>query len=425
MVVCTKTCVDSRLMRIAKMMLKTFAVVAMILFALANASAEEELTFATRQIVNAGSWPGALEATGLVDAESLSMQSLTRIIYQQRQRKMRFRFAAELYGGFDSMGIGGSSGNWQTARGRSGYKAFRTDGHYRQNSRQTFGSEIEQLELSFGAGSVDFQVGRQPVSFGTSHYVSVLDVLAPFQPGYLDSSYKPGIDAIRMRTVSGTTGEIELIFAGAADSSDNAVFLRWRDTFSGFDFELLGGRFRQRKMFGIGWEGERRRVNLWGEAALYQRIAADQNFGGFSGTYAFSGIFGFEKETGKKWRHGLAFMHQDLGARSADNLMAVQGTLPFVQGWAHLGGADYLIANSSREISPLINLNFNTMLNLHDHSALYQPVLNISLSDESDIAFFAWLRSGRTPCHRAGQIQLKSEFASFPAGLGLIYRRYF
>ncbi len=65
----------------------------------------------------------------------------------------------------------------------------------------------ERLKLSRGFGAFDVDIGRQPVTLGTSHFVGVLDVLAPFPPGDLDATYKPGIDAVRVRTLIGEEGE--------------------------------------------------------------------------------------------------------------------------------------------------------------------------------------------------------------------------
>lgn len=384
-------------------------------------------SIATRQIFNSSHWPQVFQRLQGISAATWQLQSLNRFIFTEKKADFRLKFEAELFGTHSSFGFSNRSANWQTDREIGGFKAIRTDSTWLKRDHDRIGTEIERFEISFSLGDFDLQLGRQPVSFGTSHYVSVMDILTPFQPGYLDSSFKPGIDALRFRTISGTTGELELILAAAENSGDNAILGRWRDTFAGFDIEIVGGRMRKRNFFSAGWEGERKQINFWGEIGLFARkSSSDQNFGGFSNKLAGSWIMGIEKDTGRDWRHGIAYFHQDFGARTSQNISKAYATLPFTQGWAFLAASDYLIVNSNKEVSPLINFNLNSMLSLVDRSILIQPVLNISLDDESDISLFGWFNSGAKPeMNGLAQPGFPSEFGAFPTGAGFILRRYF
>jgi len=389
--------------------------------------ADDNLSFATRQIVSFSDYPTAWQQSGLAPDNACNFQSLTRIIHQQRNDNFRLKIEFELSSFYSSLEQNSNpSGGWLVAGRRSGFKAFKTDAWHSYNSKWRATSELERFEFAFTANNLDFQIGRQPVSFGTSHFVSLLDVLAPFNPGYLDSSYKPGVDALRIRKIAGQTGEMELIVAAARNSADSAVIGRYRNTFSGFDIEALAGRFWQRNFIGVGWEGEKRQVNCWGEAALFQRNNdKDPHLGGFSDHLAGSWIIGFEKSVGPRWRSGIACMHQDFGARKPDDILLAYGSRPFVQGWASLAASDYLILNSNRELGPLSNININAIISLVDNSTLWQPVWQMNTSDESDISVFAWLNSGKTPTAQIPAVQLRSEFAAFASGIGLIYRRFF
>ncbi|MFZ5950626.1 MAG: hypothetical protein ACOYXC_07965 [Candidatus Rifleibacteriota bacterium] len=381
-----------------------------------------QVNVATRLISSFNSWPKAYNKS-VSSKPTMQLQLLDRLIFNQRTDNLRFRFEAEMAANWYSKNALKKSGDWQTGNRDTGFKAWKVGSMWLDRSNWRGGHEIERCEVSFSSGNYDFQIGRQPISFGTSHFVSVMDVLSPFQPGYLDSSYKPGIDAIRVRTVSGSTGELELIFAAAAKPQENAIIGRGRDTFSGIDVEIIAGRFRERNFAALGWEGERRKINCWGEVGLFQRLnRIDSIFGGISKNLASSWIVGFDKGMGSDWRHGIAYLHQDFGAEKARDYSNVYLTRPLQQNWVHLAASDYLVFNSSREVSPLVNLNLNAMVNLIDHSTLFQPVLNISLDDESDISLFGWLNSGARPEING---RMRTEFGSFPAGGGLIYRRFF
>lgn len=384
-----------------------------------------DLTVASRQIFHYSRLPEALYNHLTEPAHTALLQSMNRLCLKEQHPWFVLRTEYELSSLYCDGNQLTANKNWSASGFAPGYKKFASAADFLNAGRTNIKGQLERFDFSFSMAGFDIQIGRQPVSFGTSHFISVIDVLTPSQPGYLDRSFKPGIDALRVRTLAGITGEAELIFAAAPDNNDNAFIGRVRNTCNGFDLELTAGRFRQRNFFATGFEGERRRVTIWGELALFQRRNEEAVFGGFSNQMAFSWIAGAERSTGHDWRHGLALMHQDFGARSAGNLAEVANTLPLKQGWVHTAGSDYLLINTERKMNPLTTLNVNIIHSLVDRSSLIQPQLNISTGNESDLAIFAWFNTGKKPEKTPNSLQIHSEFGGFSNGLGLIYRVYF
>ena len=71
----------------------------------------------------------------------------------------------------------------------------------------------------------DITLGRQAIGLGTSHFISVLDIMAPFMPGTLDVlTYRPGVDAIRIQTAYGESGERDFIAAFSPEESMHSFF---------------------------------------------------------------------------------------------------------------------------------------------------------------------------------------------------------
>ncbi len=384
-----------------------------------------EMTLASRQIYTGTRLPSAFVENSQLEKRNHLLQSLNRFSFRTDLREQTFRFEYELSTSLFSNTSQMWGGSWAASERVRPMKKFKTDTVFLNSSKTLVNGQIERLEMAFSFSKYDVQMGRQPISLGTSHYVSVCDVLAPFHPGYLDGSFKPGVDAIRIRTQAGLSGEIELIFVAAAKDADNSIIARFRDTYSGFDIESATGRFRQRNFASTSFEGEKRRYNIWGEMALFERLSDEPHFGGFSRRFAGSWIIGAERSSGNKWRHGMAIMHQDFGAREVSQLSEVAATLPFRQGWAFMSGSDYLVANSSREMNPLTSLNLNIIGNLKDRSSFIQPVIDISTGNESDLSIFGWLNTGKKPDNINGVLKQNSEFGSHAVGIGLIYRRYF
>ncbi|MGM0601493.1 MAG: hypothetical protein ACQETH_16900 [Candidatus Rifleibacteriota bacterium] len=377
--------------------------------------------FALRYIANHQNLPDAIRKINPVAERPFNFQTLLRYWRDFDYRDVYLRTGFELN---QLYGLDSSSGFDES---QFSYKKFDTDLLLLEKGRTRSQIEIENFHFRFSIGEFDYLIGRQPVSLGTSHFVSVLDVIAPFYPGYLDSSYKPGVDALRIRTYSGMVGVIELIAVAANDMDKSSLIARYRNNFSDIDVELVGGQFKKRKMLGIGWEGERYKINFWGEAAVFSRLSnVDPELGGFSDEAAFSAIAGVEKELGKDWRGGLAWMHQDLGAKNTSDLSSVYNSLPVRQGWMQLAGKSYLLVNARKRMGPLADFSINGILNADDHSTVWQPVVNVSTGNESDISFYAWLKTGEYPeAQGFKNLRLNSEFGSFSTGAGFIYRRFF
>ncbi len=270
---------------------------------------------------------------------------------------------------------------------------------------------VERLKVSRSFDLFDIDIGRQPVTLGTSHFVSVLDVLAPFPPGDLDSTFKPGIDAGRLRTSLGEEGEAEIIGAAADPWQDSAWILRLRHPVKTVDVELLGGRFRDHHFGGLGWEGDIDPIAVWGETALFK----------YSGSTRFSGIAGAEYKVAKDATVGAAYLYQAFGARTADGFIAAAQEAPYLEGWAFLGGREYLMLTGHAKPHALISLDLGAIFNIIDSSTLWQPRLTWNAADELDVSLYGWLATGRAP--EVGG--LRSEFGAMADGVGVFGKLFF
>jgi len=286
-------------------------------------------------------------------------------------------------------------------------------------------TRIERLNIHWIVHDVDIVAGRQPVSLGTSHFVGVLDVLAPFAPGDLDATYKPGIDAVRIHRGIGMTGEAEVIAAGAKDPGGGALLGRYRIMVRGMDIEFVGGRFRRRGFGGFGWEGEVLESGVWGEFALFERKPdTEKRRGGWSRA-AFSGVAGVDIDLPLDFKAGGALMFQDFGIRKPGELIEVRNEGPFSEGWAFLASAAYGIATLHRQLHPLVQGDLAGIVNLVDGSTLWQPRLTVSTGENSDLCVYGWIGTGGKPRVDGQSLSIKSEFGTLPDGGGFYARWFF
>ncbi len=286
-------------------------------------------------------------------------------------------------------------------------------------------TRVERLRLTVKAGPLDIDAGRQPVTLGTSHFVSVLDVIAPFAPGSLDATYKPGVDALRIRTGIGESGAAEVIGVGSRPWGNGALLGMIRTSPRGLDTVLLGGRFRERGFGGFAWDGEIAPVGIWGELAAFERKPAREHFyGGWSHRTAFSGIAGADITVPADIRTGFALMYQDFGVRHPEDLALVFADAPFREGWLFLGSSGYGMLTLHRQMHPLAVADLAGLVNLVDSSTLWQPRLTFSVSNNSDLSLYGWLGTGGKPRNEGTASIPRSEFGMVPRGAG-VYARWF
>ncbi|MFC1522411.1 hypothetical protein ACFL6Y_08365 [Elusimicrobiota bacterium] len=286
-------------------------------------------------------------------------------------------------------------------------------------------TRIERINIAFSHSNLDFTLGRQPISLGTSHFIGVLDVIAPFAPGDMDGTYKPGVDAVRVSKGIGATGEAELIMALANPSPDGAILARHRASYDGTDVEVIFGRFRKRTLAGFGWEGEIKPFSIWGEMALFERRKAHEHRWGRSSQAAFSGVAGGEYSPVSGFVVGSAFFYQDFGVREPEDLLSVAADAPFQEGWTFLASQKYLMLTLQKEFHPLVKGDMAGLFNLVDDSALWQPKVTVSINDNADMAAYGWITTGATPSINGFLISTPSEFGMLADGAGCYMRWFF
>ncbi|MGD8922103.1 MAG: hypothetical protein PVH24_02560, partial [Candidatus Zixiibacteriota bacterium] len=100
------------------------------------------------------------------------------------------------------------------------------------SSVSSFGiyQNLDRAFFTLSASQFDLYVGRQAIAWGTARVVNPTDVLAPYAFTELDSEYRVGIDAVRLRWPLGFMGEIDVGYVAGRDFAfgNSAVFGRGR-----------------------------------------------------------------------------------------------------------------------------------------------------------------------------------------------------
>jgi hypothetical protein len=132
--------------------------------------------------------------------------------------------------------------------------------------------DFDRFAVRLFTGPVDWTVGRQAISWGTSVLFPVADLWAAFSPFELDVEERPGVDGIRALAYPGGV-EVDGVLV---DRGDDGVSGAVRGSWSGTRFEIWGGvgRFWDRTLglAGVTWLGDHAQLRLEGAVGDATRV---------------------------------------------------------------------------------------------------------------------------------------------------------
>ena len=87
---------------------------------------------------------------------------------------------------------------------------------------------LDRLNLKYMGDFFTLSVGRQAITFGKGHFISIWDLFSPFQPYSIDFSFKRGTDALRVNAYREyLNADIIIAFTGTKAVSAGTTFNFW------------------------------------------------------------------------------------------------------------------------------------------------------------------------------------------------------
>jgi hypothetical protein len=268
---------------------------------------------------------------------------------------------------------------------------------------------------SFGLG--DVTLGRQPVAFGSAKVINPMDVLAPFTFQALDKEERTGVDAIRIRTPLGDLGEIDAgwVLGGQGRPDMSAVFVKPRIHVLDTDVTPLIMKFRTHGLLGLDLTRSLGGASVWLETACvaagwfaqrntagdYWRVSAGADYNLADGLYGF-----------------LEYHYNGAGEATPADYPADFAKSAYAEGAVYLLGRHYLAPGLSYQLSPLLMVAAQALINLGDGSAFVAPSCSYSFADNVEVSGGFFLNLGR-PAVQAPELEARSEFGMYP-GIGFV-----
>lgn len=251
-------------------------------------------------------------------------------------------------------------------------------------------ARMDWLHLRAKTEGAALTVGRQPIGFGTGVFFSPMDLVSPFGLTTVDTSHRPGVDAVRIDGFFGTSGRVTGVAAyGGAWDLDGMIFLtEGQLTLNLTDLHLMAGEVHGEHVLGLGVASSAGPVGLHGDITL--TLPEDED--------AFTrAVVGADwRPTEKTMLSAEAYL-QTLGATDPDEYLVLASSDRFARGELQQLGRTYLGAMVQQELSALTHGGLAVFSNLEDHSALLSPSLSTSIGDNADLMAGAFIGLGARP----------------------------
>jgi len=294
----------------------------------------------------------------------------------------------------------------------------------------SFPHSLDRLDLTFALPFMDIFIGRQAISFGTAKFLSPTDVFAPLSFQDINREEKVGVDAARVKFPLGEMSELDVGYVFGPDGrfSKSAAFVRGKFALWETDFSLMLVEYQYNLLAGLSIERSIGGAGVWLEAAytadgvIEGRDSDDDNFrlsAGADYNFADANLVLFGE-----------YHYSMVGELRPSNYLTNAATkAAYRDSGVYLLGSHYLAVGFTKEITPLLNGSFQTLINLTDGSLLIAPRLEYSGADDLYWDLGAAIGAGATA--RKGDLigftypVPRSEFGLYPYTVYTSMRFYF
>jgi hypothetical protein len=249
----------------------------------------------------------------------------------------------------------------------------------------------DRLNMKATFGTVDLQIGRQPVVFGNAFIFNPRDLVLPFSASVIDAEYKPGVDAMRADVYVGTSGQITAVAAYMGDWNVDQMFyaIDAKMTVASTDISGFLGEVQGDHVVGAGFSANLGPVGWTGDSTVTLSDDTDPFVRGSTGILA---------RPGEKTTLNAELYVQTNGADSSEGYLAfAEGDPRFQRGEVWLMGRYYGAFGVTQELHPLLTGSTFVVANLADGSGMVSASLSFSASDNIQINTGAYFGAGERP----------------------------
>ena len=322
------------------------------------------------------------------------------------------------------------------------YRAVDTSWEWWNNDSASALLWLDRFSAKVGLGWGDLTVGRQAVTFGKAYFWNPMDVFLPFDPNQFDRDYKAGVDAVRVDipvdAFAGFTGiavfgrkvaldgrYVDDGGAVAASWYGSALMGRYYTNTSGWDLAFQGGKIYGGYQVGGGATGEIGPLEARMEATWFWAMGGSEMLPAPLEGDLYEDYGTLVLGIGRYFPNSLQIEAEYLynGASDPDDLAA--SFVRYANGATLHIGRHLFGALASYQFRPIVFGQAVVLYSLSDSSFYLQPIVTLSLSDDSDLVMGAAVSAGERPVTMEDELIPRSEFGSYPNSLFAQVKWYF
>ncbi|MDE2764574.1 MAG: hypothetical protein OXQ94_07695 [Gemmatimonadota bacterium] len=288
------------------------------------------------------------------------------------------------------------------------------DGELDSDERMVWRHRVDRFSVRIDLGAdADLIVGRQPVSWATTLFLTPADPFSPFDPKEPFREYRAGIDAARLRVYRGAFTQFEVVLRparfgdGAGERETFTLLGRVSGNHRGWDLGAWGGAVHGTFGTAAFLSGS---AGMW---ALRAEVAARED----GSSVALRGAVGMDRTftmVGRDLYLAVEVQRDGLGAASPAGLLVAGTSLAFSQGEMQVLGREVGAVQLSYTLDPLVSASGLVLGNLRDGSFIVSPGVSWSASESVTARAGAYFGVGEGVAISGTELRLGSEFGGLP-----------
>lgn len=235
---------------------------------------------------------------------------------------------------------------------------------------------IDRLSLQYNKNDWEISLGRQRINWGINTVWNPNDIFNAFSFTDFDYEERPGSDALLIKKYTGFASSIEFV-AKAADSwKESVIASRWQFNRWNYDFQLIGGYFKEQMALGGGWAGAIKNTGFKGEWTAFIPLEEPKGV-----SFALSLAADYIFENGLYLNGGYLYNSNGQNQGSITDLFSFQLSADNLYPYRHA-----IFSQGSYAISPVVNTGLAIIYSpVEVHPFFLNPSMTVSIANNWDL----------------------------------------
>jgi len=333
--------------------------------------------------VAAGNASGPFNDSGIVDLQRLRL--MLRPVVGPVALDVAYEHGLELTSStlapasFVGLTGSGGAGDWMPLQG-----TLESGAHGRWRHR------LDRLSATVALGeSAELTIGRQPISWATTLFLTPADPFVPFDPEDPFREYRAGVDAARLRAFPGPFTDIDIVVRPSTFGEETTVtaLARVRTVVRGVELAGWAGSLHDEPAAAVSATATLAGAALRGEVVV-RRVDEETRF---------RGAIGLDRAFAVGDRDlyvVLEYQRDGLGAARPEDIPATLLSPAAARGELLVLGRDSGALQASLQLHPLWTVDTLVLANFGDPSALVGPGVTYSIGGETTARAGVFLGAG-------------------------------